>query len=310
MFMQQSMLEMQASVQAIKRASAIEILRSINLYTTSVQVFQRRSIDYVQKRQKLETDFKKWQAAWPGFTQRYWMHCDIERTLDRQQIEDRLKILSNADPEDYPALIATATLVERLGRFNEGLVRIEPVINQHTSIDSIALLTKSSLLRLAQRDNDAKIAYVKAQQALVWLPEELMPIYRFLRARLCATLGDRIVAQNDWQDLSQIRSMELEAHRSLALLHCNRIGPPGFEAKQAVKEASIALALDSEPKWFSNFVMAMAYHAADQKAQALEQVQSAKQKSHGENRALCVELEQCIQKGKAFYWDFRNTLTP
>lgn len=95
--------------------------------------------------------------------------------------------------------------------------------------------------------------------------------------------------------------MELEAHRSLALLHCNRIGPTGFEAKQAVKEASIALALDSEPKWFSNFVMAMAYHAADQKAQAIEQVQSAKQKSHGDNRALCVELEQSIQKGKAFY---------
>ncbi|MFM7931216.1 MAG: hypothetical protein ACKO9Q_26195, partial [Pirellula sp.] len=105
----------------------------INLYSTAAQVSQRRFVDYVQKRQKLDADFKKWQIAWPSFMQRYWAHCDIEHTLNRQQIEDRLRILSNADPEDYPALIATACLVERLGRFNEGLVRIEPVISRHTS---------------------------------------------------------------------------------------------------------------------------------------------------------------------------------
>ncbi len=305
---QHSMLEMRVFTREMERASAIQILMSINLYSTAAQVSQRRFVDFVQKRQKLDADFKKWQSAWPSFMQRYWAHCDIERNLNRQQIEDRLRILSNADPEDYPALIATACLVERLGRFNEGLVRIEPVISRHTSLDSIALLTKSSILRLAQRDNDARIAYTQAQQALVWLPEELMPIYRFLRARLYATLGEYAAAQNEWQALSQIRSMELEAYRSLALLHCNRVGPSGFEAKQAVKEASTALALDSDPNWFSHFVMAMAYHAADQRAQALEQVQLASQKSHGENQSLCDGLELCIQNRKATRWDFRNTI--
>ena len=309
--MQYTIHEVRALNRAMERADGIQVLMSMNLYRAAAQVSQRRYIELVQKAARLDTEFKKWQTAWPDFMERYWAHSDLERTLDRQQIEDRLKILATADPEDSPATITYVLLIERLGRFNEGLARIETVISMHTSLDAIALLAKSSLLRLSLRDNDARIAYYQADQMVKWLPEKLMPVFRFLRARLAASIGDSDLAHKEWQALTQIRTLELETHRGLALLHCNRVGSNGYsryEVKEAVKQASIAMDLDPEPTWFSHFVMSMAYHAADQKVQAIEQVQEAKQKSKEDSLALCVQLEKSIQNGKVFRWDFRNVL--
>ena len=97
--MQYTIHEVRALNRAMERADGIQVLMSMNLYRAAAQVSQRRYIELVQKAARLDTEFKKWQTAWPDFMERYWAHSDLERTLERQQIEDRLKILATADPE-------------------------------------------------------------------------------------------------------------------------------------------------------------------------------------------------------------------
>ncbi|MFM8572393.1 MAG: hypothetical protein ACKOAU_12415 [Pirellula sp.] len=305
---QRTIFDAQAYARAMARGGPNGFLINFNVYMAAQQMCERRILACNAKQINLEIEFNRWTLEWPKFMERYWPHSDPERIFDGRQIEDRLKILVQADPADYPATIVYVLLIERLGRHNEGLVRIDMVIEAHTSLDAIALLVKSSLLQSAHRAREARIAIQQARQAVAWLPKGLVPIYRYLQGRVAAAGGDESLAQTEWQAVAVLRSLELESHRSLAILHSVGAGLSLQRGKQAIKEAQMALDLDSDPDWFGYFVMAMAYHAAKDKPNAIKQLRLAQDLAQNENQALCLRLEKCIDTGSKFAWDFRNLL--
>ncbi len=277
-----------------------EELRQLDAAT---QAIVRRRMECLQKGFQLQQQWLKWQQEWPSFLTRYWPHSDPERRFTKLEIETRLAILKNSDPEDYAAAITAALLMDRLGEYDDAIAMIDKVLQAQTTIQTTAMIAKASLLF---SKNDQRAANATLVTAIKSKNETALD--RWFRARIAASQKQFATAEKTWAALVNVKSLELESRRGLALLYCERAERLPAMGKRAVKEAKLAFDLEPQPDWFAHFVLSLALHSNGETAEAILQLEKATYKATDENRILCENLRESIQAGKNFAWDFRNTI--
>lgn len=262
-------------------------------------VLLRRKLEVAQRFMELEQQWERWRTDWPHFMVQYWPHCDPERRCTRQELEARLEVLQQSDPDDYAAMIAKAALYERLGRFAEAMNELTLVMESNTPFTPTALIlsakVKRALGKLRQEQDALK------QAAALGNPS---PVDRWLLAQLALSDKRFADAEQHLRELIDAQQFELTARRYLALVLCARPKPTRASPRQAVHEAKSALLLDPRPDWFSYFVLAQAFANQGQTEEALKNATEAKSRAKEEHVALCESLITAIQDGVRFPWDF------
>jgi hypothetical protein len=271
----------------------------INQLDAASQAIVRRRIECFQNGMALQQEWVQWQQDWPSFMARYWPHSDPERKFTRAEIEARLEILKNSDPEDFAAAITSALLLERLGMLNQALATVDRVIAAETTLGPTALCVKALVLYSLKKDKDAKQALQTAGIAQTRSPYE-----RWIRARIAASRKQYSEAEAEWKALVPIKPFEIEARRSLALIYYARLEKSNKESKKALKEAQLAYDLEPTHDWYSHFVLGLALSAAKMEPEALKQLELAGEKATDENIELCTHVRQAIQQGQVIEWDF------
>lgn len=271
----------------------------LNQLDAASQATVRRRLDCIQTGMTLQNEWLQWQQGWPTFLQRYWPHADPERRFTRKQIEARLAILRDAAPEDYAAMIASALLLERLGRDEDALATIDRVIAARTVFDSTALCVKGLILNSRQEDKASKdalqLAAKRANRSL---------FDRWIRARIAASRREFAAAEAQWKTLATLKPFELEARRSLALVAYARSEKTPSAAKQSLKEARLAFDLEPTHDWYSHLVLALALRAAKDDREGDEELRQSRELATDENAELCERLRESLETGEPFAWDF------
>lgn len=267
-------------------------------------VFQRR-VETIQKGQLLHQNWGQWHADWHKFIERYWPHSDPERRFTQAEIEARLEILAKADPQDFAATITTALLLERLGKYELALEAIDNALIVKHSLQVTAQLAKVSILYSLKKNKEAKLLMLSITKSQSLSQQtQLHPIDRWLKARIAASQNQYSQSESEWKALVNVKPMELEARRALALLSFVRASKSLIEGKRAIKEAQMAMDLDPRADWFSHFVLAAAMHSAGQDDQALGELLESHKTAVAENLELCDRLRKHIENEEPFAWDF------
>lgn len=269
----------------------------------AAQATARRRIECLQTGFQLQQEWLEWQQEWPQFMERYWPHSDPERRFTREEVESRLAILENADPEDFGAVITSALLLDRLGKNDEAITAIDQVLQAQTALQTTAMIAKAAILFSQNKEDAANAMLIAATQSRNATPHD-----RWLWARLAASQKQFVEAEKKWNSLVSVKSLEIESRRGLALLYCERAERVPAMSKRALKEARLAFDLEPRPDWFAHFVLSLALHKNGETAEAIKQLEQARDKASDENQALCDSLLESMQDKKRFAWDFRNTL--
>lgn len=272
---------------------------------SAAQDIVRRRIECLQKGLELQHQWHLWQKKWPTYMIRYWPHSDPERRFTRAEVESRLAILDKADSEDYAAAITAALLLDRLGKHEDAMTKVNQVLQMQTAIQSTAWIARASILLSQNKQRAATDALTTAAKST-----HQTPFDRWLRARISASRKEYRAAESQWNALLNHKPLELESRRGVALLYCNRSERNPAKGRKAVKEAQIALDLEPNPDWFSFFVLSLAFHADGQTDKASIQLDRAEKEATGENLELCHQLRESIQNRTHFAWNFLNTLPP
>lgn len=272
---------------------------------SAAQAIVRRRIECLQKGFELQQQWLRWQKEWPKFMIRYWPHSDPERRFTRAEVESRLAILEKADTEDYAAAITAALLLDRLGKHEEAIARVNKVLQMQTAIQSTAMIARASILLSQNKGNAAAASLTAAAKST-----HPTPFDRWLRARISASRKEYRAAESQWRSLMNYKPLELESRRGFALLYCNRSERNPANGKKAVQEAQIALDLEPHPDWFSHFVLSLALYADGQIDKASIQLDRAEKEATDENLELCHQLRESMRNRTHFAWDFLNTLSP
>lgn len=271
----------------------------LNQLDAASQATVRRRLETFQTGMKLQNEWIQWQSEWPKFLDRYWPHSDPERRFTKSELEARLQVLNDSDPEDFAAMIVKAWLYERLGRWDEALEMIEQVIAAETYFESTALCTKAFILYELGKEKDAKASLQLAVKA-----DMKSPFDRWIRARIAASRKQYPEAEKEWKALATLKDFELEARRSLALVGYARSSKSVPDAKKSLKEAQLAYDLEPTHDWFSHVVLCLALHASKNEKEALKQLDKAEEKSTDENLELCKRIREAMVDGRTFEWDF------
>ncbi|MFN9987132.1 MAG: tetratricopeptide repeat protein [Pirellula sp.] len=273
----------------------------LNQLDAASQATVRRRLETFQSGMKLQNEWIQWQSDWPKFLDRYWPHSDPERRFTKSELEARLEVLKDSDPEDFAAMIVKAWLYERLGRWDEALEVIEQVIAAETYFESTALCTKAFILYELGKEKDAKATLQSALKV-----DTKSPFDRWIRARISASRKQFPEAEKEWKVLTTLKDFELEARRSLALVGYARASRSAPDAKKSLKEAQLAYDLEPTHDWFSHVVLGLAMHAAKKEPDALKQFDKAEEKATDENLELCKRIREAIVDGQTFEWNFQD----
>lgn len=273
----------------------------LNQLDAAAQATVRRRIECFQNGFALQQEWAQWQQDWLGFMARYWPHSDPERKFTRAEIEARLQVLKGSDPEDFAAILTSALLMERLGLLDEALESIDRVIAAQTALGSTAMYAKGFILYALKRDKDAKTALQAAAKETTKSPYE-----RWIRARIAASRKQLPNAETEWKALLTLKPFEIEARRSLALVHYARLENSARESKKALKEAQLAYDLEPTHDWYSHLVLGLALSAAKMEPEALKQLDQAETKATDENLELCTRVRQAIEQRQVIEWDFET----
>jgi hypothetical protein len=267
------------------------------------QATVRQRFQGFQDATRLQREWAAWQTEWPGFMDRYWKYSDPERRFTAMEIEKSLEVLTSCEKEDYAAKIAAALLMERMGRISEGVTLIDEVIQAETTLQPVALAAKAILLEAVDKPKEAKTA----MQSAIKLART-NPYVRWLHARDAARQEQWASAESELKALTTVKSLEVEAHRAMALVHFARSKKTASEGIKAKRAAQLALDLEPQPHWYSHLVMALAHHATKKKDEALSSLEKAERKAAGENQEWCQELRTAIENGDPIEWAFDRRL--
>jgi len=273
-----------------------EELRQLD--ATSQQVVRRR-IEAIQASVKLQQEWGAWQSEWPRFMERYWPHSDPERRFTPGEVDAALEILEKSDDSDYAAKITEALLMDRAGRWSEGLERVEQVLKAESSLQGVALMTKALLMTSLKKDKEAK----QSLQAAVKV-DKANPYVRWIRARIAASQEQWSIAESEWKFLTTIKPLEKEARRSLALIHYARSEKSSGEGSKALKEAQTAMELETVPTWFSHFVLGLSLNAARKSSEAQEELARAEEKADDSQKEWIQKVRSAIEAGEFYELNF------
>jgi hypothetical protein len=263
----------------------------------------RQRFEGFQDAMRLQKEWAAWQAEWPGFMDQYWKYSDPERRFTQLEIEKSLEVLGECDKEDYAAKVTAALLMERMGRISEGISLVDEVLQAKTTLEPVAWATKAVLLEAVDKPKESKTA----MQSAIKLART-NPYVRWLHARDAARQEQWAIAESELKALTTMKSLEVEAHRALAMVHFARSKKTSSEGVKAKRAAQLALDLEPQPHWYSHLVMALAHHAMKKKDEALSSLEKAERKAAGENQEWCQELRTAIENGDPIDWAFDRRL--
>lgn len=263
------------------------------------QLIVKRRMECIQTGLNLQNEWVTWQQEWQSFFELYWPYSDPERKLNRSEIEARLKALQESSPEDYPAMIISAMLSQRLGLHKESLSLVDQALVAGTTLDSTALYVRCLILYSMKKDNEAKATFQNANKIDAKSPHNL-----WVRAMIACSRQQWNSAETELKPLLNSKAFELEARRQLALIHSLRATKPNKESAKGVKEASTALDLEPKPDWFAHFVYSAALYSNGDIQESIEQIDKAQAKAKEDEASTCKTLRKAIEDQSPYKWNF------
>jgi len=252
----------------------------------NAQAVVRSRIQTMQEAVKLEQTWMQWQSELLQFYSRYWPHCDPEKRFSPAELEAALAVLEKRNDKDVAAKLTAVNLLANSEKLPEALTLINEVIDMQTQLQGIAMMEKSKVLALQDKDKESK----QALQAAIKLDKE-NPYARWIRAEIAIMQDQDSIAETELRFLTTQKPFEIGARRSLALIHAKRSKKSPGEGKRAIKEATLALELESLPDWYSHFVMASAYAAGRDLDSAKKSVEKAEALADDEQKERCEKLK-------------------
>lgn len=257
---------------------------------TNAQAVVRSRIQTMQDVVKLEQQWMQWQQESLQFYSRYWPNSDPENRFSPKEREAALAALEKRHDKDVAAKLATVNLLANSEKLPEALALADEVIDLRTQLQGIALMQKSKILALLDKDKESK----QAMQAAIKLDKE-NPYVRWVRAEIATVQNQDAIAETELRFLTTQKPFEIVARRSLALAHSERSKKSPGEGKRAIKEASLAMELETIPDWYSHFVMATAYAAGKEIDSAKESIAKAEAIADDEQRERCEQLKASLE---------------
>jgi tetratricopeptide (TPR) repeat protein len=266
------------------------------------QVTVRRRIECLETAISLQNEWQQWQQDFAKFLDRYWADSDPERRFSLDEIDAKLKVLLNADPDDFAATITTALLLERAGQQLKALSTLEPVLKVDSFYKSTALCTKALVLSSLGEEKEAKSALQAATKCA-----NKSPYDRWIKARIAASQKQYSTAEREWKALIANKPMEFEARRALVLALFAKGGKNPLEKKRVLKEAQLAFDLEPTHDWYSHFVLALGHYTAGSVEEAVKEIESAEKLATDENVELCRRIHSEMTNNQLSQWNFLNT---
>lgn len=259
----------------------------------NAQATVRKRIETIQEAVKMQQAWMDWQNELAMFYTRYWPLSDPEGRLNMEEIEESLAVLENRHDKDVAAQLAAANLLVRAQRHSEALGLVDELLELQTPLQGVAMMEKSKILSLLDKDKEAK----QALQAAIKL-DKSNPYARWIRAEIAMAEDQVSIAETEWRFLTTIKPMEIQARRSLAILYAKRSKKTPGDGVKAIKEASTAMELDTSPDWYSHYVMAVASDAGRKPESARESIDKAEAMAEGESKERCLKFKERLEGGK------------
>ncbi|MFN9916816.1 MAG: hypothetical protein ACK53L_29780 [Pirellulaceae bacterium] len=259
----------------------------------NAQAIVRSRIETIQAAVQLQQSWGQWQNESISFYTRYWPVSDPEGRWSPGERDAALETLEKRHENDIAAKLATANVLANATRHAEALKLVEEIVELPTQLQGVAMMEKAKILTLLDKDKEAK----QALQAALKLDKD-NPHLRWIRAEVAREQGQDSIAESELRFLSTIKSMEIQARRSLALLYAKRSKKTPGDGGRAIKEAKSAMDLETIPDWYSHYVMAVAYAAGRKPESALESVGTAESMAEGEDKERCQKLKATLEGGK------------
>lgn len=273
--------------QMLQRLDATLRASQLSQLDANAQVAVRNRIQTIQEAVKLEQAWTKWQQESVQFYFRYWPHSDPEKRLSPQELEAALAVLDQRHLQDVGAKLVAVNLMANSGNLAEALASVNEVINLQTQLQGVAMMEKAKIFALLEKEKESKQAY----QAAIKLDKE-NPYLRWIRYEIAALQDQDPIAETELRFLTTLKEFEIEARRSLALLHAKRSKKSPGEGKRAIKEAVAAMDLEAAPDWYSHFVMAVAYAAGRDIDSAKDSLAQAETLASQEQRERLEKLKE------------------
>jgi hypothetical protein len=124
----------------------------------NAQAVVRSRIQTMQEAVKLEQTWMQWQSELLQFYSRYWPHCDPEKRFSPAELEAALAVLDKRNDKDVAAKLTAANLLANSEKLPEALTLINEVIDMQTQLQGIAMMEKSKILAMLDKDKESKQA--------------------------------------------------------------------------------------------------------------------------------------------------------
>ncbi len=288
-----------AQVQLMDQLNAAMRAEEIRQLDSTAQATLRRRLECFQGVVKVQREWTEWQSEWPKYMDRYWSYGDPERQFAKSENQLVLDALQTHGPENYPALIVSAMLMERMGNLQEAKGIIDRVIRDETGLQAVAIAVRAMLFTALDDAKQAKVDLAKAIKL-----DRVNPHVRWIRAQLAAQRQDWSTAETEWKSLASTKEHEIAARRCLALLSSLRAKRSPREGAKALMQAQLAADLTPSRCWYSSLVLAIAQYAAKNDAEAVKLLTSAEKEADEENLELCKEIRTKIADRAEVTWDF------
>jgi predicted Zn-dependent protease len=256
---------------------------------TNAQAVVRSRIQTMQDVVKLEQQWMQWQQESLQFYSRYWPNSDPEKRFSPKELEAALAALEKRHDKDIAAKLAAVNLLANSGQLPEALVLADEVLDLQTQLQGVAMMQKAKILALLDKDKESK----QAMQAAIKLDKE-NPYVRWVRAEIANMQNQDAIAETELRFLTTQKPFEIVARRSLALAYSERSKKSPGEGKRAIKEATLAMELETIPDWYSHFVLATAYAAGRDIDSAKESIAKAEALADDEQRERCETLKASL----------------
>jgi hypothetical protein len=230
----------------------------------------------MQKLMKVEEDYRQWQIAGNRFFEKYWSYTDPSKSFSAGETQAAIEAFQDRDQDNTCAQLAEAILLANQGSYSESKQLLDPLAEAPSPLQPIAWMAKAYVLEGMDKDRDSKLAMQTSLKI-----DRTNPYCRWIRARLACKQDQINIAETEWKALTNVPAMQQDAKRAVTL---------ATEAHQA----------DTQPNWYSHFVLAVALHAANKKEESLEELVSAKKLAAEDRQEVCDKLKEAIENQMPF----------
>ncbi len=286
-------------IQIAERLKQIAASQELAQLDSVTQAVVRRRIETMQAVFDVQRQWLELEKQWPQFFARYWPNLDPERKHSLTHNTEVLQLLKQQPPENPFATIASALMLERTKKADDGIRLVDRVIEQPGIHLPAAYATRALLYASLGDRKKSQADLKKAIKA-----DSKSPYVRWMRAQIAADNKEWSTAETEASALTAIPEHEVPARRLLALILSMKPSRSSRSLAKCQKESQLAFDLEPSHNWFSHAALAHTHHIAEQDDEALKQIDLAIKLATEENIEFCHDLKTAIDSKAAFQWDF------